>query len=436
MRRNIIQIDEIALLLKEVQTDLLRCARCGMCQGVCPVFYETRSETDVTRGKLVLLEGLIEKMFDNPEGVLKRLNRCLLCGSCALNCPNGVKAVEIFFKARLILSSVLGLSMLKRNILKKILANPDAFNRTIQLGIKFQKWAIKPESKILNTSSLRFSSHILADRHFVRLSPVPFHLRQSSIEKKSGSNGIKVLFFVGCLIDNIFPNVGEAVLKALNYHNMEVIIPEKQACCGIPMLSSGDAGSFEQLMQHNLKLFEEKNFDFIVSACATCTYTLKKIWPMMVQNKNNNIKSAVTRLSQKVQDISEFLVSKKEVARIPADFSNERRIITYHDPCHLKKSLNIYDEPRSIITANPEFKLVEMAGADQCCGMGVTFNLEHYDLSCDIGKRKVENIKAANCEVVATGCPACMIHLSDILSKSGLNISVKHPVEIYAEKWN
>jgi len=59
--------------------------------------------------------------------------------------------------------------------------------------------------------------------------------------------------------------------------------------------------------------------------------------------------------------------------------------------------------------------------------------LQYYDLSAKIGKRKRDNIKSTGCSVVATGCPACMIQIADMLSKSGDPIVVKHPVMIYAE---
>ena len=78
------------------------CQACGMCQAVCPLFAETGREADVARGKLALLDGLMQQMFEDPEGVSQRLNKCLLCGSCAANCPSGVNVLEIFIKARAI----------------------------------------------------------------------------------------------------------------------------------------------------------------------------------------------------------------------------------------------------------------------------------------------------------------------------------------------
>ena len=65
---------------------------------------------------------------------------------------------------------------------------------------------------------------------------------------------------------------------------------------------------------------------------------------------------------------------------------------------------------------NPGYNLVEMAEANRCCGCGGSFTLTHYDLSLKMGQRKRDNVIASGAEVVATGCPACMMQLSDMLA--------------------
>src|SRR5512135_3468712 len=102
-------IEVLARLVQELDDQLVVCMRCGMCQAVCPVFAETGRESDVARGKLALLDGLLQQMFEDPHGVHERLSKCLLCGSCAANCPSGVKVLDIFLKARAILSGYIGL---------------------------------------------------------------------------------------------------------------------------------------------------------------------------------------------------------------------------------------------------------------------------------------------------------------------------------------
>ena len=93
-------------------------------------------------------------------------------------------------------------------------------------------------------------------------------------------------------------------------------------------------------------------------------------------------------------------------------------------------------EPRDVIRSNPYLQLVEMKEADRCCGCGGSFNLFHYDLSRQIGQRKRDNAVATGAEIVAMGCPACMMQFEDVLSHNQDAMQVKHTVELYAESLN
>jgi glycolate oxidase iron-sulfur subunit len=427
-----IDMKALAQLLRELEEQLSVCMRCGMCQVVCPLFSETCRESDVARGKLALLDGLIREMFKNPQGVSDRLSRCLLCGSCAANCPSGVKVLDIFLKARAILGAAMGMNPAKRLLFRGMLARPDLFDRIVEWGARLQGFFIKPVDELLGTSCTRFASPLF-DRHFNSLSENPFHKRTGRLNTHAGSSGLKVGFFIGCVIDKVFPRVGEAVLGSLLHHGVGVFIPDNLGCCGIPALASGDAQTFAKLVRHNLDKLAEEPIDYLVTACATCTSVIQKIWPAMTENLLTGERERVMELSRKTLDISQFLVEKIGAGGERQLREEGRGVISYHDPCHLKKSLGVAAQPRSLIQANERYELQEMNEADWCCGCGGSFNLRHHDLSESIGKRKRDNIVKSGCSVVATGCPACMLQISDMLSKAGCRIEVKHAIEIYAE---
>ncbi|RLB76317.1 MAG: (Fe-S)-binding protein [Deltaproteobacteria bacterium] len=426
-------IRELTTLMQELQDQLAVCMRCGMCQAVCPLFAETGLESDVARGKLALLDGLTQEMFKNPKGVYERLNKCLLCGSCAKNCPSGVNVMEIFIKARAILSGFMGLSPVKKVILRGVLSQPEIFDSMIERASKFQRIFTRPASERVGTSCVRLASPLLRNRHFKPLAPAPFHRMIPYLNTDRGRSGIKVALYVGCLIDKIFPDIARDVIDVLNHHGVGIFMPEGQGCCGIPAISSGDMKTFNCLVRHNLEIFDAEKFDFLVTSCATCTWTIKEIWPMMAGKDSGYVKSRVEKIAQKTMDINQFLVSKVGLKNVKYDARVDPVIVTYHDPCHLKKSLGVFAEPRSLIKANPGYRLQEMPESDRCCGMGGSFNLQYYELSANIGKLKMDNIKASGCQVVATGCPACMIQISDMLSKSADKVIVKHPIEIYKD---
>jgi glycolate oxidase iron-sulfur subunit len=253
-----------------------------------------------------------------------------------------------------------------------------------------------------------------------------------ALNRPAGGSGRRVALFVGCLIDKIFPDVAHAALKILDHHDVGVFLPAGQACCGIPAISSGDQDTFNQLVAHNTALFESDAFDFLLTACATCTSTIREVWPRMASGMPKARREAVSRISATAMDINAYMVNVLGVspATTPAP---DAAPVAYHDPCHLKKSLGVFKEPRMVIGANPRYRLQELATPDKCCGMGGSFNLQYYDISRSIGELKRRDIESSGCRVVTTGCPACMAQISDMLSTAGVDVPVRHPIELYAE---
>jgi len=422
---------ELIRLLGELDDQLVTCMRCGTCQSVCPMYAQTGREADVARGKIALLEGLAYQLVKDPEGVQDKVTRCLLCGSCAASCPSGVKALDIFLKARTILTGYMGLPPLKKFIFRGMLTKPGLFNSLTSLASKFQGLFTSPVNDVIGSSCSKILEPMLGERHLMLLAKTPLRKDVPSLNTPAGKSGLKVAFFPGCLADKIFPRVGHAALKVLEHHGVGVFLPAGQACCGIPALSSGDSDSFMKLVRENLDVFRSGSFDALVTPCATCTSTIKKIWPMMAEAMSPAEQEAIKALSDKTMDINAFLVDQLKLTP-PAPAANATAV-TVHDPCHLKKSLGVSVQPRTLIAMNPNYVVKEMNASDACCGCGGSFTLTHADLSAKIGQQKRDNIKSSGAQVVATGCPACMMQISDILSRNGDRIKVKHPLELYAE---
>jgi glycolate oxidase iron-sulfur subunit len=153
----------------------------------------------------------------------------------------------------------------------------------------------------------------------------------------------------------------------------------------------------------------------------------------MLREETAALRARAEKMAAKVLDIHQLLVDEVGLPARERRKGGEPVAVTYHDPCHLKKSLGVAAQPRAVLAANPDYRLVEMPEADTCCGMGGSFNLQYYDLSAAIGQRKRDNVQASGAAVVATGCPACMLQLSDALSRAGDRVAVRHPLELYAE---
>lgn len=426
---------ELANSMKKLEDQLLVCVKCGACQAVCPVYSVTRKEADVARGKFALFEGLIDNMFEDPDGVKKRLDHCLLCGSCADSCPSNVNAVEIFIRTRSILAEYKGLSLPNKIILRKLLSNPDFFNKIVGWAQKFQRMFVKPEKNTQATSCARLGTPFFKDRH-IKIASSSFFHKLSDLDTGKNNTGPVVLFFTGCLIDKILVDIAISSVKAMVYHNFKVLLIEKQGCCGIPALSAGDNKSFQKLIAYHKDLFNNYEFDYLVTSCATCTSVIKKLWISLYEDKDDVSYFKLIDISNKTLDISQLLinVAKANDANINnIDFKKEYiKKVAYHDPCHLKKSLGIFKEPRKLLKAAGA-ELVEIEDSDKCCGMGGSFNLKYYNISSEIGNIKAKNIMDTKCGLATTSCPACILQISDMLAKQKAKIKVKHPIQLYAQ---
>ncbi|MDD6181870.1 MAG: (Fe-S)-binding protein [Desulfovibrionaceae bacterium] len=425
-------LNSLAQRLMALDDKLVACMRCGMCQAVCPMFGATMMEADVARGKLALVSNLAHRMIEDPQAVADKLGRCLLCGSCQANCPSGVHIMDIFMEAREIVYNYIGLHPLKKLIFRFLLPNPGLFSLGMRIGAPCQGLLFKSKNNVQETTAAPLLDGILGARHIRSLAPKSLLALEGAQDTPAGASGIKVAFYPGCMGDKFYVSMGQACLKVLRHHGVGIYMPKGFACCGIPALSSGDAEGMLKEMKVSLAEFAKGEFDYVVTPCASCTSTIKELWPRYAGRIGEAEQAQAEALSAKTMDINAFLINvlKVEPKAAPADNAVP---VTYHDSCHMKKSLGVVREPRAVIGLNPGYRLVEMAEADRCCGCGGSFNLFHYDLSRQIGQRKRNNVVASGAKVAAAGCPACMMQLEDVLSQNGDPVEVKHTIELYAE---
>ncbi|MDR1857347.1 MAG: (Fe-S)-binding protein [Desulfovibrio sp.] len=424
-------LHELANRLMALDDRIVACMRCGLCQAVCPMFWSSGMEADVARGKLALVNNLAHEMISNPDAVLEKLGRCLLCGSCQAACPPGVKIMEVFLEAREVVTAYVGLNPVKKMIFRTLLPNPGLFNFTMRVGAPMQRLVFRKTGSPQETVCAPWLNFMLGDRHMRNLASPAFHVSHPGINEPRRGDAPRVAFFPGCMGDKMYTDMSEACLKVLRHHGVAVFMPKNLACCGLPALASGDAEGMIKEVRTNMDALAGEDFDYILSPCGSCTAAIKEFWPLYAARVEPILRRRIQNLAAKAMDINAFLVNVLKVQR--KEPAQGARAVTYHDSCHLRKSLGVVSEPRALIGANPAYVHKEMAEADVCCGCGGSFNLFHYDHSRKIGQRKRDNVVASGASIVAAGCPACMMQLEDVLSHNADPVKVRHTVELYAE---
>ncbi len=426
-------LQRLAKQLMVLDDRIIACMKCGLCQAVCPTFGASMMEADVARGKLALIDNLAHEVLNAPEALADKLGRCLLCGSCQAACPSGVHIIDIFLEAREIVFNYIGLHPLKKIIFRTLLAKPTVFNLAMRVGAPCQPVLFRQTFNTQKTSRAPMLDKLIGARYIRPLAKKPLHATQGAINTPAGRSNIKVAFFPGCLGDKMYTDMSEACLKVLHHHGVGVFMPKGLTCCGIPAITSGDITGMMAQTKANLAKLAKEQFDYIITPCGSCTATIKEFWPRYAHRMNPTEKQLVAEIAPKAMDISEFLVQVLGLNLEGVAKADTATKITYHESCHLKKSLGVSSEPRLVAQLNPKYSLVEMNEADRCCGCGGSFNLFHYEFSSKIGQRKRQNVVDSGAEIVATGCPACMMQLEDMLSQNDDKVQVKHCIELYAE---
>jgi len=388
-----------------------RCSKCGKCRSFCPVFIETRDEKMGTRGRISLAAALSSNQVDFSREFVRSISTCLRCLRCSKECPSQVNFDRLIRGVRGAVGERVLPYRIARRLIAALLSNRFLLDAAVFAGSVGQK--LLPRGKSAWVEKLPF---------FYRGSAVsPKFTRVSAIRKYAGVHAVKhpkhrVLFYVGCVVNYLFPDIVEAVVEVLNHFGVEVIIDPGELCCGIPAISSGDFKTAEKLARYSVTMAARHKIDYVICACSTCANTFKKDYPEMLGKE-------AEPFAAKVMDVSCFL---KKV--VHADVGRLNVSVTYHDPCHLRFGLGITQEPRDLVAAAARF--VEMKNADKCCGMAGSFGILNADLSKKIFAQKAQSVKESKAQVVATGCPSCIMQLRGQLHDSGLSVEVVHVIEL------
>ena len=382
--------------LERYRKDISRCVRCGSCRSVCPSFMPGRLESMSARGRMALIQAVLDNRLAVSDLYQDRLATCTGCMACEAVCASNVPVTGIIQAAKEAAMREFGLGLVKR-VVSAALSSDAAMRGLAWLApvvLHFAGESVKGKGRRLRISD--------------------FGLRN---EKAKGTKG-KIAFFPGCAIRHFQHDIGRSVVAVLERMGYEVVIPEGLKCCGRPLLSLGDRNAAEELAAHNTALLEAIQADAVITACATCGLTFKKEYPKLLAPSG---KGPVP-----VQDIHEFLAGKMS----GLDLTPGKMLVTFHDPCHLSRGQGLSETARDVLRVIPGVTLIEMKNADRCCGFGGVMRITHRGLSDNIADFKALDIINAGASVVATGCPGCRMQIADALRRKGSAIEVMHTVQI------
>jgi glycolate oxidase iron-sulfur subunit len=401
------------------QAGIDACVHCGFCLQACPTYLTLQDENDSPRGRIVLMRALLDGTLPpENDSVGTHIAQCLGCRACETACPSGVPYGQMLEATRETLAQYRPIPLVARIILsvferqwtmRLAMAGGRAL-RALGVARLFAKLPGRPGFAMAMLSSTA------RRRSMDRLIP-----------ESRGTKG-QVALLLGCVMEGLFAETNRATERVLSANDYGIITARGQGCCGALHVHAGDADAARRLAKVNIEAFERAHMDYICVNAAGCGAMMKE-YPHLLASEPE-WKARAIELASRVRDVSELL----SVAG-PARGGTLRMRVAYDAPCHLMHAQRIVNPPLDVLRAIANLDLVPLNESEVCCGSAGIYNLIEPDVSDIVLKRKLENIAAANPEVVATGNPGCLMQIGAGLLRSGSPIRAVHPVELLDQSY-
>jgi L-lactate dehydrogenase complex protein LldE len=235
----------------------------------------------------------------------------------------------------------------------------------------------------------------------------------------------KVQLFITCLVDTFFPEIGEAMVDLFHREGIDVSFPRDQTCCGQPTFNAGLRAEARRIAEHTIGVFESVEGD-VVMPSGSCAHMIRKNYSELFEDDPAWL-SRAKALASRTFEFTEYLVDVLQVTDLGAKWPGP---LTYHPTCHLHRGLGIDRQPRVLLTNVHGAEIRELPEAQDCCGFGGIFSVEHPEISAEMLKRKIKNLEATQAPTLVVCDAGCLMHIQGGLHRNKIPLKVVHIAEV------
>jgi glycolate oxidase iron-sulfur subunit len=362
-----------------------------------------REEMDSPRGRIHLMDGLLDGSITLTATVVTHFDRCLGCMACVSSCPSGVRYDHLIEATRAAVEEEherpLGERLL-RGLLFQVLPYPRRMRAALRLAPLGRALPAPRRLRAAALAAPRWRSHEAAPPH----------------TPANGPALARVGLLTGCVQSAAFGDVNAATARVLAADGYEVIAPP-QGCCGALSVHAGRLEEGKALARRLVDALAD--VDLVVVNTSGCGSHLKELGWLLGDER-------AEAFAAKVRDVGELLAATPP--RAPRHPLSLR--VALQDPCHLRHAQRL---PLSIAPALrriPELELVEPAEQELCCGSAGIYNVVQADAARELGDRKAARVLATGAQAFASANPGCLVQVSSALRRAGQPLPALHPIEL------
>ncbi len=426
---HIILLDNGRMLMRDRPEfrDALDCIRCGACLNACPPFQAVGGHAFGYKytGPIGLILTAFHHGYENAAGPQ---TLCLGCNACETVCPAGIDIPRMILDLRQEMHGDGSFGLLKGNVLDFL-----SYQREPGRWLNLAKLAQKPFQKgdgVVRVPGWRNLPKLPDKTYFDERGLGAVFEPDPVIDSKAA--GANVLYFPGCIGDNLFPSTGDAAVEVLTGLGARVTLPSKRQCCGLGHMNAGDRDTAKVLAKETIAFLEAEPSESIVSTSASCTVAMTQEYPHLLRDEPEWVRRAEA-LATRIMDFTSFVdgVAQIEPGALAGDDDSP---VTYHDSCQSCNCLKLSDEPRRIVTGAMGLEVREMEESSACCGFGGTFSLDYPRISERVLQNKLDHIAETGAETVVSDNPGCLMQLRGGLDAARMPVRVLHLAELLAER--
>jgi glycolate oxidase iron-sulfur subunit len=359
-------------------------------------------------------------------GFVTHIDRCLDCRACETACPSGVEYGRLVESARAEIEAnyrrpVIS-RLLRRAVMRHLLPYPNRI-ALIARAVRFYQRS-GAQSFARRSGAVRLLGLQDRERLLPRIDSDFFFSRLGKTFPAIGQRRARVALFAGCVAQVAFTELNDATIRVLQANGCEVVVPDRQLCCGALAAHAGQRDVARALARINLDAFARANFDAMVTNSAGCGSALKEYSRLFRVEEPEH--ALAEGFASCVRDVTEFL----DTLGLSAPLGELPLRVTWQDSCHLLHGQRIREAPRRLLQQIPGIELVEMPGADQCCGSAGIYNVLQPRASLDLLAEKMAAAQSTGAACVATANPGCMLQMRTGAEIHRTGQEVFHVVEL------
>lgn len=378
--------------LAEAERNLRACVHCGICTASCPTYVLLGDERDSPRGRIVMMQQMLEEdAAPSPETVL-HLDRCLSCLGCRTACPSGVDYARLIDLSRAHIEQRYRRPLadrLMRWTVATVLPRPGLTKAALALARAFAPLSRLLPGRLGAMAQASAGLRGIADRGKM---------------VDAGTNPRRVALLRGCVQQAMAPEIDEAAARVLARRGIALVPLESAGCCGALSHHLGREDEAKAWASRAIAAFEQAGgsdvFDGILITATGCAAHIRDYVHLFLDAPDWQARARAFAASlRSFPDLAE-----------PRSLAAPRRLrVALHVPCSLQHGLRQADGRELLAAAGYDVQAIPEGHL--CCGSAGSYSLLQPEIAGALRARKLANIETVAPDAVATSNIGCLQHL-------------------------